>query len=114
LPYNVSVLTQLVAEQVLQHQVLLDDQAATIKSERTRLYNRLKRTPGITPFPSDANFVLFRTEGAERVFNGLKHRGILVKNLHGAHLALAGCLRVTVGTAGENDAFLDALRASLA
>ena len=114
LPYNVSVLTQLVAEQVLQHQVLLDDQAATIKSERTRLRNQLERTPGITPFPSDANFILFRTEGAERIFNGLKHRGILVKNLHGAHSSLAGCLRVTVGTAEENDTFLEALRASLA
>ncbi|MDB5923993.1 MAG: histidinol-phosphate transaminase [Betaproteobacteria bacterium] len=114
LPYNVSVLTQLVAEQVLQHQVLLDDQAATIKSERTRLHKELKRTPGIMPFPSDANFILFRTAAAERIFDGLKHRGILVKNLHGAHSALAGCLRVTVGTAEENDTFLDALRASLA
>jgi histidinol-phosphate aminotransferase len=44
----------------------------------------------------------------------LKHRGILVKNLHGAHSALEGCLRVTVGTAEENDTFLDALRGSLA
>ncbi|MGZ5138264.1 MAG: histidinol-phosphate transaminase [Burkholderiales bacterium] len=114
LPYNVSVLTQLVAEQVLQHQVLLDDQAETIKSERKRLHNQLERTPGITPFPSDANFILFRTEGADPIFNGLKHRGILVKNLHGAHSSLAGCLRVTVGTAEENDAFLGALRASLA
>lgn len=114
LPYNVGVLTQLVAEQVLQHQMLLDEQAATIKSERTRLLDELKRTSGATPFPSDANFILFRTGAAENIFNGLKQRGVLVKNLHGVHPALEGCLRVTVGTPDENDMFLTALRASLA
>ena len=113
LPYNVGVLTQLVAEQVLQHQVLLDEQAAAIKSERIRLFGELGRTPGVTPFPSDANFILFRTAGAGAVFDGLKQRGVLVKNLDGSHAALNECLRVTVGTAEENDSFLTALRASL-
>ena len=113
LPYNVNVLTQLVAEQVLQHHVLLDEQAATIKAERARLLAELKRTSGLVPFASDANFILFRAGAADQVFAGLKQRGILIKNLHGAHPLLEGCLRVTVGTAEENDAFLDALRASL-
>lgn len=114
LPYNVGVLTQLVAEQALQHHVLLDEQAAAIKTERTRLYDELARTPGVTAFASDANFILFRTAAAERVFNALKERGVLVKNLHGAHAALKECLRVTVGTPDENDRFITALRASLA
>jgi histidinol-phosphate aminotransferase len=114
LPYNVSVLTQLVAEQALNHQSLLNEQAAAIRTERTRLYDELARTPGAMPYPSDANFILFRTPAAERVFAGLKERGILIKNLHGSHPALEGCLRVTVGTAIENDRFLGALRAALA
>lgn len=114
LPYNVSVLTQLVAEQALQHHWLLDEQAAAIKAERTRLYDELTRTPGATPFPSDANFILFKTGAAERIYNGLRQHGILVKNLHGSHPALEGCLRVTVGTPEENDSFLAGLRASLA
>lgn len=114
LPYNVGVLTQLVAEQALQHHLMLDEQAAAIKTERTRLYDELARTPGATPFPSDANFILFKTKAAERVFTGLKQRGILVKNLHGAHPALEQCLRVTVGTPEENDRFMHALRAALA
>jgi histidinol-phosphate aminotransferase len=114
LPYNISVLTQLVAEQVLQHHSLLDEQAANIRSERARLFERLERAPGVTPFPSEANFILFRTQAAERVFNSLKQDGILLKYLHGAHPALDGCLRVTVGTSDENDSFLDALRAALA
>ena len=109
LPYNVNELTQLVAEKVLQHQELLAQQAAAIKAERARLFDELKRMPGVRPFPSDANFILFRTGRAERVFNGLRQHGILIKNLHGSHPSLADCLRVTVGTPDENVRFLDAL-----
>jgi len=114
LPYNVSVLTQLVAEEILKHQPLLDEQAAAIKAERTRLHDALARMPGTTPFPSDANFILFRTGAPQRAFDGLKQRGVLIKSLHGSHPALEGCLRVTVGTRDENDRFLEALRESLA
>ena len=114
LPYNVNVLTQLVAEEVLKHQALLDEQAAAIKAERTRLHDALSRMPGTTPFPSDANFILFRTGAPQRAFEGLKQRGVLIKSLHGSHPALEGCLRVTVGTRDENDRFLQALRESLA
>ena len=109
LPYNVNVLTQLVAEKVLQHHELLAQQAAAIKVERTRLFDGLKRMPGVQPFPSDANFILFKTGKAEQVFNGLRQRGVLIKNLHGSHPALADCLRVTVGTPEEDSRFLDAL-----
>jgi len=110
LPYNVNVLTQLVAEKVLQHQDLLAQQAAAIKAERTRLFEGLKRIPGVQPFPSDANFILFKTGKAEQVFNGLRQRGVLIKNLHGSHPSLADCLRVTVGTPEEDAQFLDVLK----
>jgi histidinol-phosphate aminotransferase len=110
LPYNVNVLTQLVAEKVLQNHELLAQQAAAIKAERTRLFEGLKRIPGVQPFPSDANFILFKTGKAEQVFNGLRQRGVLIKNLHGAHPALAECLRVTVGTPEEDAQFLDVLK----
>lgn len=113
LPYNVNVLTQFVAEEVLRHRSLLDDQAAAIRTERRRLYDDLGRIEGASPFPSDANFILFRTTSAGTVFEGLKRRGVLVKNLHGAHATLENCLRVTVGTRDENDRFLAALRESI-
>ena len=62
LPYNVSVLTQLVAEEALQHRSLLDEQAAAISAERARLYDELARDRRARRrFPSDANFILFRT-----------------------------------------------------
>jgi histidinol-phosphate aminotransferase len=110
LPYNVSVLTQLVAEEALQHRSLLDEQAHAIKRERLRLHQALERIPATQPFPSEANFILFRIASAGRVFNGLKERGVLVKNLDGSHPALRDCLRVTVGTPAENDRFLAALQ----
>lgn len=113
LPYNVNVLTQLVAEQVLRHEALLAQQAAAIRAERTRLFAELGRMTGVRPFPSDANFILFRTAAAQRVFNDLKRQGVLIKNLHGSHPALADCLRVTVGTPAENDSFLAALGRAL-
>jgi len=110
LPYNVNVLTQIVAERVLAHADVLAQQAAAITAERTRLIGDLQNTPGVEPYPSDANFILLRTGGAARVFDGLKRCGVLVKNLHGSHPALAECLRVTVGTPEENSRFLDALK----
>lgn len=110
LPYNVNVLTQIVAERVLAHHDVLAQQAAAIKAGRTRLFGDLQGLPGVQPYPSDANFILFRTGGAARIFDGLKRGGVLVKNLHGSHPALAECLRVTVGTPEENSRFLDALK----
>jgi histidinol-phosphate aminotransferase len=113
LPYNVNTLTQLIAAVVLDYGSVLTDQAAAIKLERGRLLRELQRVPGVTAYPSDANFILFRISEAERIFDGLKRRGVLIKSLHGSHRLLADCLRVTVGTPDENAAFLTALTQTL-
>lgn len=113
LPYNVNTLTQLIAAVVLEYGSVLTDQAAAIKLERGRLLRELQRVPGVTAYPSDANFILFRISEAERIFDGLKRRGVLIKSLHGSHRLLADCLRVTVGTPDENAAFLTALTQTL-
>jgi histidinol-phosphate aminotransferase len=112
-PYNVNVLTLAVADLMLENMPLLDAQAVAIRAERARLAAALKALPGVTPFASAANFILFRVAAPDRVFSGLKERGILIKNLAGSHPLLAGCLRVTVGTSSENEAFIKALRATL-
>jgi histidinol-phosphate aminotransferase len=116
-PYNVNVLTLAAADLLLGHRAALDEQAAMLRAERERLLARLRALPAVTAFPSAANFVLFRvdggSDGADRVFAALKSRGILIKNRTHAHRLLAGCLRVTVGTAAENDAFIGALTACL-
>ncbi len=114
LPYNVGVLTQTVASEVLQHADVLDAQAAAIRSERTRLLAELRRMAGVDAYTSDANFILFRVASAKQIFDGLKRRGVLIKNLDATHPLLADCLRVTVGTPGENAQFLAALAAQIA
>lgn len=113
LPYNVSVLTQLAAEKVLQHDALLDEQAAVLRAGRAQLQADLRGIAGVTAFPSAANFILFRVARAAAVFEKLKQRGVLIKNLDGSHPALADCLRVTVGTPDENAQFIAALRAAV-
>jgi histidinol-phosphate aminotransferase len=114
LPYNINTLTQIVAREMLQHLDVLTEQAGAIKVERGRLLQELRKMAGVTAYSSDANFLLFRTSEAERVFDGLKQRGVLIRSLHGSHRLLAGCLRVTVGTPDENTAFLTALKQTLA
>lgn len=113
LPYNINVLTQLVAERALGHADVLIEQAAAIRIARAVLLEELMAVPGVDALPSSANFILFQVPDVDRIFAGLKQRGVLVKNLNGSHPRLAGCLRVTVGTPEENRAFLDALRAAL-
>lgn len=113
LPYNVGVLTQVVAEILLKHHAVLLQQAEQIKHDRSWLFERLVGTVDVHAYPSDANFILFRLPHASKVFEGLKQRGVLIKKLDGGHLALQDCLRVTVGTAEENELFIKALQESI-
>ena len=71
------------------------------------------RLPGVKSWPSDANMILARVPDAARAFEGMKSRGVLVKNVSKMHPLLANCLRLTVGTADENARMLAALEASL-
>jgi len=90
---------------------VLEEQTRAIRAERARLLEALRRLPGLTVYPSEANFILLRTaQGrASAVFEGLNTAKVLIKKLDGGHPMLADCLRVTVGTPQENDAFLKAL-----
>jgi histidinol-phosphate aminotransferase len=113
LPYNVNVLTQTVAENLLQRMDVLQEQAREIKSQRAELYADLSGLPGVRAYRSDANFILFRVSGADEVFKNLVQRGVLIKNLNRSHALLENCLRVTVGTAQQNQQFIQALKQSL-
>lgn len=111
LPYNINTLTQASAEFALSHKSLLDQQTQKIRRDRETVFRELSAMPDIEPYPSDANFILFRTKESQgsRIHRELREKGILIKNLDGAHPMLKDCLRVTVGTAHENRRFLDAL-----
>jgi histidinol-phosphate aminotransferase len=108
-PYNLNALTQAAAPVLLAEDELLAAQAAAIRAERTRISAAMAALPGVTVFPTQTNFVLIRVPDADRWFAALRDAGILVKNRHGVHPLLANCLRITVGTPGENGALLSAL-----
>jgi len=112
LPYNINCLSQKTAVFILSHDEILTGQAENICRDREVLFQHLSKTENIKVWPSAANFILFRMVGldANRVFDGLKEHGILIKNLNGSHPLLQNCLRVTVGTTQEITAFIEALR----
>ena len=112
-PYNVSVLNAEATLFALDHADEYARQAALLRSERERLQQALRALPGVQPFPSEANMVLVRVPDAQRAFDGMKSRGVLVKHIAGLHPLLAHCLRLTVGTPAENDAMIKALESSL-
>lgn len=112
-PYNINVLTEAAAEFMLQHVDVLDGQALELRTQRGLLAASIGQLPGVTVFPSAANFLLIRVPHAEQVFADLMKQRILVKNVGKMHALLENCLRITVSTPEENALFLDALKASL-
>jgi histidinol-phosphate aminotransferase len=112
-PYNVNVLTQVAAEFALDHLDVLDEQAARLNEARGELAAALAQLPGVTVFPSSANFITLRVPDAERTCATLFAERVMIKNLSKMHELLANCIRVTVSTPEENAVFLNALKASL-
>ncbi|CAM8642066.1 HisC Histidinol-phosphate/aromatic aminotransferase and cobyric acid decarboxylase [Comamonadaceae bacterium] len=116
-PYNISVLNYECALFALEHQEAFSAQAQEICAQRAILLGALRAMPGVKAWDSDANMVLVRFPGADdaaqKIFDGLKARGVLVKNVSKMHSLLARCLRLTVGTAEENARLIQALQETL-
>ena len=112
-PYNISVLNCECALFALEHADTFSAQAHDIRAQRQRLLDALHAMPDVHAWNSDANMILVRVSDAQKVFDGLKARSILVKNVSKMHPLLANCLRLTVGTADENTRLLAALQETL-
>jgi len=112
-PFNVSVLNCEAALFALEHVAEYAKQAATIRAEREKLHGEIAKLPRVHPFPSEANMILARVPDAKRVFEGMRARGVLVKNVSGLHPLLADCIRITIRTPEENPQTLAALRGAL-
>jgi histidinol-phosphate aminotransferase len=109
LPYNLSVPTQVAGTIALDYRADMERRVAELVEERGRLFETLSQTESITVFPSGANFLLFRVEAdAKFLWHDLLERDILVRDFS-SWPRVGGCLRVTVGTRAENDAFLTAI-----
>ncbi|HEV3352389.1 MAG TPA: histidinol-phosphate transaminase [Acidimicrobiales bacterium] len=114
LPYHLDAMKQAAGRLALRFQGEMESRVALIVEERGRLAAGLGELP-VDTWPSAANFILFRprTKDGDKVWDELVERSVLVRNC-ASWPGLDGCLRVTVGTAEENDAFLRALREVLA
>ncbi len=107
LPFNLNSLSQTVALEALKNKKQMNSGIRSIISERKKLLKEMKKVSGVTAYPSDANFILFKVQNGDKIYNDLLKKGILIRNMKGI---FEGCLRVTVGTPKENTAFLKALR----
>ncbi len=114
LPYNVNFFSQMAAMATIDAWGALQETVRRIVAAREEVFTELREIPGVRPYPSKANFILFAVDGPgpRAVFEDLLSRGALVRDVS-AYPRLAQCLRVSVGTEGENRLFLDALRESM-
>lgn len=113
LPYHLSAATQTAGVAALAFAAEMDDRVRTLVSERHRLAEALARLPGLTVYPSGANFLLVRPDGDGRaLWEGLVARGVLVRDFS-RWPRLEDCLRITVGTPEENDRCVAAIRETM-
>lgn len=125
LPYHLDTLKQVAAECALDLGTTMLGHIPRVVAERERIAEVLAAMGGgggpeggggagqiVEPFPSAANFILFRTRVPD-LFQRLADRGVLVRDFS-RQPRLHGCLRVTIGTRAEDDAFLQALADAMA
>ncbi len=112
-PYNVSQAAEAAMLASLSDTATLDQRAQWIIAERDRMLGMLSGLPGVTPLPSDANFILCRLpEGTgKRVYEALAARGVFVR--YYSRGALADYLRISVGTPQETDRLISAFTEAL-
>lgn len=111
-PYNINSLSQKVAELVLDNHDFVLENIQLITKERGRVFKTMREIEGVYLYESDANFIFFRAPDADKLFDGLTKRDVLIRNFNRPG-RLRNCMRVTIGTPEENDTFLQALRSAL-
>jgi len=107
LPFNLNSISQAIAASLLKKNSVIKSHIGLITSERERLFNELWQIKGISPYPSEANFILFKIANSDKIYSKLLKKGVLVRNMRGV---VNGCLRVTIGTKQENNIFIKALK----
>ncbi|MGL5938257.1 MAG: histidinol-phosphate transaminase [Phocaeicola sp.] len=111
-PYNVNLLTQEEALRILDNSEQVESWVETLLEERKRLvaaFDELSCCERV--YPTDANFFLAKVSDAKGVYDYLVGKGIIVRNRTTVSLCY-NCLRITIGTAQENDRLLEAIKSS--
>jgi histidinol-phosphate aminotransferase len=108
-PYNVNILTQQKALELLTTTDQMQQWVEELLEERTKLIETLKTKDFVQKiYPTDANFVLLKTPEPKKIYDYLVDRKIIIRDRSKVALC-EGCLRITVGTPEENRALMDAL-----
>ncbi|MFA9389203.1 MAG: histidinol-phosphate transaminase [Prolixibacteraceae bacterium] len=109
-PYNINALTQQRALEALGNDEQKNQWVETIIAERAKLNEQLLRFPFVTKiYPSDANFLLVKMEGAREKFEYLMNEGVIVRDRSKVTLC-EGSLRITVGSEEENKTLIEKLQ----
>ena len=109
-PYNISLLTQRYAIDLLERHSEVAAWVELLKANRQWLIEALGSLRCVKHiYPTDANFVLVRVSDADAIYDYLRAGGIIVRNRNRVEKCL-GCLRITVGTAEENEILINALK----
>ena len=109
-PYNVNLLTQEKAIEILHSPSKIQQWLSIITTERAHLLPAIGELPICQHiYPTDSNFFLVRVTDADDIYRYLVERGIIVRNRNRMPLC-QGCVRITIGTPAENDRLIDVLR----
>ncbi|MCD6170268.1 MAG: histidinol-phosphate transaminase [Candidatus Latescibacteria bacterium] len=110
LPYNINFFSQIVATYVLENRTLLQKKVEYIVHQKDMVYQALSGIPGVKPYPSYGNFILFETLlDVKSLFFELLKKGVLVRDVSGYPM-LSRALRVTISKEEENRRFIRTLR----
>lgn len=107
-PYSVDAVSQAIGKAVYSNRALFERGINQIIDQRSFLLEHLRALPGVEVFDSDSNYLLFRVEKADEVWQSLYDQGVLIRDFSHAPY-LTNCLRVTVGSPQENQVFLNTL-----
>lgn len=108
-PYNISESTQELVLKALEEVGMVNDMIRILVQLREQLAVELAALPMVHKvYPSDANFLLVKTDDARGIYENLLNAGVVVRDRSKVDLC-AGCLRITVGTESENRALIEAM-----
>jgi len=108
-PYNINVLSQKKALEILLQEDLYKERLLKISQQKEILISALKKNKSVEKvFASDANFLLVRFNDAQKAYKFLAKEGIVVRDRSSQPLC-EECLRISIGTKPENEILIEEL-----
>jgi histidinol-phosphate aminotransferase len=110
IPFSISLVAIRAALAAVSDPSIVETRRRYISSERDRLFAALQELPGVVPWPSETNFITIDVTATGRTstdyVDEARGEGLLLRRM-AAHRLEGQYVRVTIGTAAENDRFLD-------